>query len=64
MFEFVGHRDVVRVCFVCRIGKMSVGQYVLEVLRRNLTNSNHTVKLIYNLSKMIMSFFSETSSVF
>jgi hypothetical protein len=32
--------------FVCRMGKMSDGQNVQEVLRRNLTNSKQTEKLI------------------
>lgn len=46
-----------RVLVCRRIGNMSVRQNVLEVLRTNLTNSNHTMKIIIcNFSNKISSF--------
>jgi len=42
---------------------MSVGQNILEVLRRNLTNSNYVMKgMICNMSKMKRSLLSDTVS--
>lgn len=50
---------------VCRKGKMSVGQNVLEALRRNLTYSNHIVKCrTCDFSKAIRQLLNETIQLF